>query len=267
MMLSRLRPRAKTLSSVHSRNRLRVSASSTSPSGARRVSMLPLTRSSPARALVKSRPMRAPRSSRENRSSSRSAPQCGGSRVARPSAWRLPISPLSSVFTSSRERVPALWNLPRTSPRVFSEGKARRIPSKESGSRATSVASPRVSNRVSRWTSPTATLGGRSPSWWRAVPWNVTFRSGPSSMPFAARRPSRITAGAMRRTVRRSTSELRTSNPVNTRPSSRRAPTPPSPAIVLTGFPGTLASANAQSIRTSSASRKPEPETLPVSVP
>ena len=62
-------------------------------------------------------------------------------------------------------------------------------------------------------------------------------------------------------------SELRTSNPVNISPSSPRAPTLPSPAIVVTGFPGTLASANAQSSRTSRSSRNPEPETAPERVP
>ena len=268
MTLSRLRPRAKTLSRVHSRIRLRVSASSISPSGARSVSMLPLTRSSPASELVKSRPVSAPRSSREKRSSMRSAPQRGGSRVAKPSAWTLPISPVSSVFTSSRESVPALWNRPRTSPRVFSVGNARRIPSKESGSSATSVTRPRVSNRVSRWTRPTATLGGRSPSRCRAVPWKVTLRSGPSSVPLAASRPSRITAGAMRRTVRRSTSELRTSKPVNTSPSPA--------AGADAAFAGDGAHRIARHPRVGErpvephvhvASRKPEPDTLPVSVP
>ena len=154
--------------------------------------------------------------------------------------------------------------VPRTSPRVFSEGKARRMPSNESGSSATSVARPRVSNRVSRWTSPTATLAGRSPSRCRAVPWKVTLRSGPSSVPVAASRPSRITAGAMRRTVRRSTSELRTSKPVKTSPSS--APRARRRLRRRWWSPGCPAPARRRTPSRSArrcASRKPEPATVP----
>ena len=94
MTLSCRLPRPNTLSMTHSRTRLLVSASCRSPSGARSVSMLPVTRSSPANKVRRSRPVSAARSSREKRSSRSSAPHFGGSMVTKPVAVTLPISPL-----------------------------------------------------------------------------------------------------------------------------------------------------------------------------
>ncbi len=107
MTLSWIPPRAKTLSIIHSRTRPRVRATWRSASGARSVSILPVTRSSPANEVRRSRPVSAARSRRENRSSRFSAPHLGGSMVANPVAVTLPISPSRSVFTISRERVPS----------------------------------------------------------------------------------------------------------------------------------------------------------------
>ncbi len=54
---------------------------------------------------------------------------------------------------------------------------------------------------------------------------------------------------------------------VKVSPLSRVAPTPPRPARVVTGLPGTRASAKAQSSRTFIESRNPDPLTLPDRVP
>ena len=62
-------------------------------------------------------------------------------------------------------------------------------------------------------------------------------------------------------------SERRTSNWVKLSPLSRVEPVMPAPTMVDTGRPGTRASANAQSIFTSMASRNPAPVTVPESVP
>ena len=196
------------------------------------VSMMPVTRELAVQAGGSSRPVSAARSSRENRSSRSSAPHLGGSSVTKPCA-----STVADLAGRERRPPPGGPACPRSGsgraarPAPSSEGKARRMPSNESGSSMTSVARPSVSARVSRCTVPVEPAGGRSPSWCWAVPLKVTFRSGPSSVPTAVSRPSRITAGASRRTVRRSMSDCVTPKSVKVSPLSREAPTPPSPAM------------------------------------
>ena len=195
------------------------------PSGARRVSRLPVTCSSPASEVGSVRPVSAARSSREKRSSRSSAAQCGGCTVMLPFAVKLPSSPVRSASTARSASVPSPRKRPRSSPSRLERGERAPDPlERERLETARRSSSASVSRRVSRWSGPIAVLDGRPSSWCRAVPRKVTLCSGPSSVPTAASRPSRITAGATSRTVRRSTSERRTANLVKVSPLSRAGP-------------------------------------------
>ena len=172
--------------------------------------------------VVKSRPVSAPRSRREKRSRRRSAPQRGGSRVA--NAVGLEGADLAAelgVHLQPRQRARALEPAAHFAPRLqrgeraadpiegerlqrHVGGEAERIEAGVEVHQADGHAGRPVAVPVPRPCPGRSRCGAAPPGcrWRRAAP-----RESPP--------------GAISRTVRRSMSELRTSKPVKTSPSSR----------------------------------------------